>query len=193
MAQNSDTRVITGPKTRLSYVHVFEKWAREGDEPRYSVTLLIPKDDKTTLAALKKARDAAIAAKWGTSPPKGLKSTIKDGDDEEKYDHDTNPEVKGHLLLAVSSKNSPGVVDTKLQPILDSTEVYSGCYARVSINAFPFEHPQGGKGVSFGLNNIMKVAEGEFLGGRSRPEDDFAEFAGEAYVGGDDGDMADLL
>lgn len=180
MAQNSDTKVVTEP-VRLSYVHVFEKWANDDtQEPKYSCTLLIDKKDQRTLRALERARQAAIKAKWGDKPPKGLKSTLHDGDNEEKVDHEKNPECAGHMMMAVSSQTQPGIVDRHLQPIIDSTEVYSGCYARVSINAFAFDHPQGGKGVSFGLNHIMKWADGDYLGGRSRAEDDFADIAEEA-------------
>ena len=74
--------------------------------------------------------------------------------------------------MSVSSKTKPGIVDGAVNPILDSTEVYSGCFARVSINAFPYSQ-QGNKGVSFGLNHVQKLADGDFLGGRSKAEDDF--------------------
>ena len=59
-----------------------------------------------------------------------------------------------------------------MQPILDSTQLYSGVWARVSINAFAF-NTQGNKGVSFGLNHVQKVRDGDYLGGRSKAEDDF--------------------
>lgn len=177
MPQNSDTKVVTGP-VRLSYVHVFEPWSNDPDqEKKYSCTLLIPKSDKSTLNAIERARKAAIAAKWGDKPPKALKFILHDGDDDEKIDHEKNPECVGHMMMSVASATQPGIVDRKVQPILDSTEVYSGCYARVSINAFAYDHPQGGKGVSFGLNHIMKWDDGDFLGGRSRAEDDFADIA----------------
>ena len=31
----------------------------------------------------------------------------------------------------------------------------------------------GNKGVACGLNNVQKIADGDYLGGRSRAEDDF--------------------
>jgi hypothetical protein len=75
--------------------------------------------------------------------------------------------------MSVSNKTKPGIVDQNVQPILDSTEVYSGCYARVSITAFPFS-ASGNKGVSFGLNHVQKLADGESLGGITKAEDDFS-------------------
>ena len=56
---------------------------------------------------------------------------------------------------------------------MEPEEIYSGCYVRASINAYAF-NIQGNSGVSFGLNNIQKVRDGEPLGGGgSKAEDDF--------------------
>ena len=168
------TRVITG-KVRLSYCHVFEPYAVKPDDPKkYSVVLLIPKTDKKTLNAIKKAQQAALeegkAKQFGGKIPANWKNTLHDGDEE--ADLERNPEYEGHMFMTVSSNTRPGIVDQAVQPILDATEVYSGCYARVSINAFAF-NSNGSKGVSFGLNNLQKLADGEPLGGRTRAEDDF--------------------
>lgn len=171
--QNPDTKVVTG-KVRLSYVHLFEPFTNNPDqEAKYSTVLLIPKSDKTTYKKLRKAQQAALengVAKFGGKIPKTWKDTIHDGDEE--ADLDRNPEYAGHWYMSVSAKTKPGIVDRDVNPIMDSTEVYSGCYARVSINAFAF-NTQGSKGVSFGLNHVQKLADGESLTGRSRAEDDF--------------------
>lgn len=182
------TKVVTG-KVRLSYVHLFEPWSNDPDQtPKYSTVLLIPKSDKATIKKLRAAQQAALEAgkdsRFGGKLPKNWKDTIHDGDEE--ADLDNNPEYEGHLYMTVSSKTKPGIVDRDVDPILDSTEVYSGCYARVSINAFPYS-TSGNKGVSFGLNHVQKLADGDFLGGRSRAEDDFDS------VSGDDEDDDDLL
>lgn len=171
---NANTRVVTG-KVRLSYVHVFEAWSGDDDdEPRYSCTLLIPKSDKTTINALRKAQQAALEngkdRVFGGKIPSTWADTIHDGDEE--ADLEKNPEYAGHYYMSVSAKTRPGVVDRNVQPILDSTEVYSGCYARVEVGAFAYS-TKGKKGVSFGLNNLQKIADGDSFGGRSRAEDVF--------------------
>jgi hypothetical protein len=171
---SSATKVVTG-KVRLSYAHLFEPFSNNDGQPaKYSTTLLIPKTDKATIAKLEAAQQAALengkTKTFGGSIPKNWVNTIHDGDEE--ADLKKNPEYEGHMYMAVSSKTKPGVVDQNVQPILDSTEVYSGCYARVSINCYPF-NKSGNKGVSFGLNHVQKLADGEFLGGRSKADDDF--------------------
>jgi hypothetical protein len=168
---NQTTKVITG-KVRLSYAHLFKPVAlSEDQDPKYSVCLLIPKSDNATL---KKINNAVEAAKqngtslWGGKVPNNLKTPLRDGD-EERPDQ---PEYENCYFINASSKTAPGVVDKDVQPILDSTEIYSGCYARASVNFYPFSKA-GNKGIACGLNNVQKIADGDYLGGRSRAEDDF--------------------
>lgn len=172
------TKVVTG-KVRLSYCHLWEKYAAdEEQEPKYSVVILVPKSDKKTIAAIENAQRVALEngkySRFNGKIPQNWKNTFRDGDEDDSVDLEKSPEYAGHMFMTVSAKTQPGIVDRQVQKIMDSSEVYSGCYARVSINAFPF-NTQGNKGVSFGLNNVQKLADGEPLGGRARAEDDFEE------------------
>lgn len=168
------TKVVTN-KCRLSYVHLLTPSSSfEGQDPKYSVVLMIPKSDKSTIKKLRDAEAQAtldgISTKWNGKKPKEVKSIIKDGDED--ADLEQNPEYAGHYYMSVSSKNKPGVVDRDMSVILDPTEVYSGMYARAALNAYPYS-VNGNKGVSFGLNHVQKLADGEPLGGISRVEDVF--------------------
>lgn len=185
------TKVITGKNTRLSFTHVFAPHAmNDGQEEKYSVMLLIPKDDKETLDAIKRAQKAAAEQKWGAKVPKNLKNTLRDGDDEQ--DTDERPEFAGHYFINVSSKTKPGVVlpikgaDGKLKPATEE-DIYSGVYARVSINFYGYD-TAGNRGVTAGLNNILKSRDGEYLGGRASAESDFDEFADDLIDDVDDDD-----
>lgn len=168
------TKVVTG-KVRLSYCHLFEAHSSfEGNDPKFSTVILVPKSDKKTIRAIKAAQQAALengkSSKFNGSIPKNWKNTFRDGDEE--ADLEKNPEYEGHYFMTVSNNTRPGIVDAQVRPILDQTEVYSGCYARVSLNAFPFS-ASGNKGVSFGLNHVQKVADGEPFGSFTKAEDDF--------------------
>lgn len=171
------TKVVTG-KVRLSFPNLFEPQQVMGEgDPKYSVMLLIPKSDEKTMKALRDAEKAAAeqgkSSKFGGKIPSNLASIIRDGDE---YAEDY-PERADHWFLTVSAtvRYRPGVVDRHLNPILDQSEVYSGVYARVSVNAFPYTFGQSKKGVSFGLQNVQILGGGEPLGGRTRAEDDFDE------------------
>ena len=170
--KTNNTKVVTGI-VRLSYEHVWEPASINGSNPKYSVSLIIPKDDVKTIAAINQAVDNAIkdgAAKFGGKiPPKGaLKLPLRDGDterDDEAY--------RNSYFVNANSTTAPQIVDRAVQPILDRNEVYSGCYARVSINFYAF-NSNGNKGVACGLGNIQKVRDGEPLGGKTSAADDFS-------------------
>lgn len=175
-AKRTGTKVTTG-KVRLSYAHIFEPHAmNEGQEAKYSVSVIIPKSDKETLKAIKEATDQAKkdgAGKWGNKIPGNLKTPLRDGDVEREDDE----AYKGCYFLNASSKNKPGVVDANVQPVLDATEVYSGCYARLTLNFYAY-NASGNKGIAAGLGNIQKLEDGEPLGGFTRAEDDFDSVGG---------------
>ena len=56
MIKVSSTKVITGSNTRFSYCSVWEPKSINGGDPRYSVSLLIPKSDKDTVAKIHAVR-----------------------------------------------------------------------------------------------------------------------------------------
>lgn len=167
------TKVITG-KVRLSYAHLFQPSSSfEGAEAKYSTVILVPKSDKATIRKIQAAQKAALEngkAKFNGTIPKNWKNTFRDGDEEQ--DLEKNPEYAGHMFMSISNKTKPGLVDADMNQILDASELYSGCYVRVSMNAFAF-NVSGNKGVSFGLNHVQKISDGEPLGSITKAENDF--------------------
>jgi hypothetical protein len=181
-ATRKGTKVTTG-KVRLSYTHLFEPHAIEGNEPKYSVSVIISKTDIETLKAIKEAVEEVKGqgkVKWGGKVPPNLKTPLRDGDSERPDDE----AYANCYFLNANSKNKPGVVDANVQPILDATEVYSGCYGRLTLNFYPYS-ASGNKGVACGLGNVQKLAEGDPLGGFTRAEDDFeaVESATDDFLG----------
>lgn len=175
MATTNPTRIVTG-EVRLSYAHIWEPNSIQGGKPKYSVSLIIPKSDTATIAAIEKAVDAAIEAgigKFGGKRPNkaALKLPLRDGDierDDEAY--------ANAYFLNANSLTAPQIVDQDVAPILDRAEVYSGCYARVSLSFYAF-NTSGNRGIACGLGNIQKIRDGESLGGsRVSAETDFGAF-----------------
>ena len=172
-------KVITGPKTRWSYVHVWAPNSINGQNPKYSVSLLIPKDDKATVDKINKAMEAAykegaskLTGNGRTVPPfAAIKTPLRDGDVE----HPDDEAYAGHYFINANNKTAPGIVDADRNEILDKSEVYSGCYGRASITFYAY-NAQGNKGIACALNNLQKIADGEPLGGvASKAYDDFAD------------------
>jgi len=167
------SKVVTGT-VRLSYANIWNPVSINGSDEKYSVSLIIPKNDKQTVKLIQDAIEQAKQdgkAKFGGKIPANLKLPLRDGDIERPDDE----AYADSYFINANSKDQPQIVDKKLQPIIDRNEVYSGCYARVSITLYAF-NTNGNKGIACGLGNIQKVADGKPLGGRSRAEDDFTVF-----------------
>lgn len=180
-------KTVKTPKFRVSFPHVFEPHAFEKNEPKYSMVMLFPKD--TDIKSLKIACNAAAAQKWGndsTKWPKNLRLPFRDGN--EKTDLQG---YEGNIFVSASSKNKPGLVDQKLQPILAENDFYAGCYARAELQAFAYD-TNGNKGVSFALQNVQKLAEGEPFSGKKKAEDTFNDDFAIESDGLEIGDTADL-
>jgi len=166
------TKVITG-KVRFSYANVFTPRAmEEGQKEKYSVSILIPKKDKATLAKIEAAIAEATEAgktKFGGKIPAKLKLPLRDGD-EERPDDET---YEGCMFINANNTNKPGLVDANLDPIMDKEEFYSGCYGRASISFYAF-NTSGNKGIACSLNNLQKLEDGDRLsGGGATAEEDF--------------------
>lgn len=176
----NSTKVITGPNTRWSYCNVWEPKSINGSNPKYSISLIIRKDDVETVnkikAAIKAAYDEGASKLKGTgkSVPAltAIKNPVRDGDVERPDD----PAYAGCYFINANNKTAPGIVDANRQKIIDSSEVYSGCYGRASITFYAF-NTNGNKGIACALNNLQKIADGEALGGHASAAEDFADSA----------------
>ena len=173
------TKVITG-KVRASFVHIFEPQSVNGSDPRYSCSFIIPKSDAETIgkirAAIEEAKQSGVT-KWGGKIPPNLKLPLRDGD----IDRPDDPNYAGAYFVNANSATAPGIVDADRQPILDTSEVYSGVYGRASINFYAF-NSNGNKGIACGLNNLQKIRDGEPLGGKSSAASDFSTDADEDFL-----------
>ena len=181
MSNQAKTKVITGTNTRLSYFHGWEPVSINGGAEKYSVSVLIPKSDTATVKAINDAIDAAITegiAKFGGKKPNcaAIKTPLRDGDVERE-----DEAYRGHWFINANSTTQPQIVDRAVRPILDRSEVYSGCYARVSLNFYAF-NSNGNKGIAAGLGNIQKIRDGEPLGGKASAADDFTTLDDEDFL-----------
>lgn len=180
----NDTEVVTG-KVRFSYAHVFKAHAHEeGDVPKFSVSLIIPKEDRKTIKKINDAVKVAIetgiskfsikiqtAIKNGKALPTSFKMPLRDGDEE----REDNEEYKRAMFLNCSSKRKPSIINQDMEELFDETELYSGCFGRAAVNFYAFDK-KGNAGIACGLNHLQKLEDGENLGGSSMsPEEAFGD------------------
>lgn len=161
------TKVTTG-KIRLSYLNVVAaRSMNEGEEPKFSSAILIPKkvngkdnpDIAKIDAAIEAAKQIGKTKKWGGAIPPVLKLPWHDGDLEKPEDE----AYKGHVFFNASNARKPILLGTDKRPLDNESDLYSGAFARVAINFFPFKGKS--KGVAVSLESILKLEDGESLGG----------------------------
>lgn len=180
MYQNDPCRVLTC-ECRLSYVNLVNPRAfgatnDPNAEPKYGLTLLIPKTETACIAdinsAIQAAADAGLNKVFGGYMPQ-FDSLLHDGDGARRDGTPYGEECKGCWVLAASSKNKPQVVhQSNIQTELAPSDIYSGMYARVTLRFYPYANRS--KGVGCGLGNVMKTRDGDPLGGGTTAANDFA-------------------
>lgn len=185
MSATNSTKVIS-PLAVLSYPHLAAPQAsQDGKAPKYSATLIFTPEtladakEKALFEQMQKAAIAAIEAKWPGKADALLKSeTFKKGF---RRDAESKGYPAGSIFVNVRSSQQPGIVyahagaDGKPEKMAQEdikTKMYPGVIVRGSLAAFAYDN-NGNKGVSFGLNNLQLVRNGERMDGRTAAENEF--------------------
>lgn len=182
---------VLTPVFRVSYPNVFKaKLNKLSKKEEYNLVALF--DKGADLKALEKECLRVLVEKWGDGTVvkgaphkhgnfyfKTAKSSIAIRLPFRDQGERDNPEkglpagyVPGAMFMNLKSNQKPGLVDQKNQDIIDESQFYAGCYAKAAVNPFAYDQA-GNRGVSFGLQAIQKVKEGEPLGNRVNPQEAF--------------------
>lgn len=181
------TDVVT-PVFRASYLNAFEARAADPTKPNdknYGVEMWfrVKQTDESkkageevvSIADLEKCAMMACEEAWGSDKskwPKGFKHPFKKGEDNTGK----NGPIAGVMIIRATRKEKfgrPAVVDQDIKDVIDTKTVYSGCYMRAKIHAYIWKHATGGTGVSFTLDMLQLVRDGEPLGNRLAAADAF--------------------
>ena len=129
----------------LSYPHLFQPRAvQQGQEPKYSCTVLI-KDDDPQLQTILAIQEQEKQNGFPSGFPANGKLFCKPCTDRPGY-HQIGGSAK--------ADQKPVVVDANLQPVIDPGAVFAGGIGWVQFNTFSYNQPIN-KGVSVGLNGVM--------------------------------------
>lgn len=174
--------ILTGP-VRLAFCNVLEPGKnKDGSEKGYGVVLLFPDlgliGGPEALAVLQNARLGLIkekmpAALANEALRKKLHNPFKDQGDfvDTKSTDGSLYEgfVAGRPAISANSRTSkPMVTDANLSPVIDKSEVFSGCWALVALNPGWIGRDDK-KGPTFYLNGVMVIAKDQSLGGVGGP------------------------
>lgn len=171
MNGSTNTSTITIP-ARIFFHNLLAPYSQRGnpEDAKYSVTMLISKDDPEVKnridAALDAAREKGIQGKWNGIAPQRPAIPLYDGDDVRANGERFSQEAAGMYVLTASSREKPEIVDTALQPISDESAIYRGAYIYASITFFSYSR-SGKKGIGCAINAVMKHRDAEpFEGGK---------------------------
>lgn len=172
---------VLGP-VRFSFVNIFQpKMINDSGDPKYSLTILIPKDDQELVqkvnAAIDKEKQRAVTETFNGQMPKKVKTTLHDGDGTRPNGEEFGPECKGHYVMTctANAQYPPQVIAGIDKHDATSDEVKAGDYGYVSVN-FKAYNRNGNKGIGSYLNNVWKTRNGDPLGSVKRSaQDDFKD------------------
>ena len=171
----SDTNIRLG-LVRFAYLHVFDRRINVDGKPgKYEAVCIFPKSDTEMVTLFNEAFEAAkqvgVATKWGGKLPKNLTGGLRDGDEKD------DPAFEGCWYFNAKSNNAPGLrvkEGNDVLEVLDTSDIYSGCYGCVTVNLFPYS-TGGNNGVGVGLNTLIKIEDGERLSGGRTADQDFSD------------------
>lgn len=185
-------KAIVLPVATANYVSVFKPKpppnAKPEDEKNYTITLTYKKGSREAAEVMKLLPTAAAAlanAKWpgkGEAVVKSMRYPVVADGDERLSPTSGEPMFPGELFVVAKRKESfgrPGVVDKSGQDIIEASKLYAGAQVRVQVTLFPFNHPQGGRGIGVGLANLMLVGDGQRRDNRESAQDAFADYVEE--------------
>lgn len=183
---DTKTKGLLTPEATLSYPWLFTpQEGLDGGEPKYSASFIFDEEAQGTpeYEALRQAAAAVIREKWGAKPPKNLRNPFRDDGEEKGY-----PE--GSTFIGARTKHAPGVVAWNLAPITDESEIYPGAIVRAQVSVFAYD-VSGNRGVSFALDNVQKLRDGDRLDGRIAAKNAFTATEPPAAVDFSDIDQAE--
>ncbi len=188
-SKNIEKLKMMTEECRASHPHLFKATKiKDNDKPRFSIELLA--DKKTTKISEYQARvKEAIIQKWGSveDAPKPLKLPYRDGDKPHGKKKEIKKEHVGMWVVRASTLEEygrPHVVGKNPKNHLTSeSELYPGCYVRAFLKANAYEVGEN-QGVSFILDGVQFIRDGEAFGGKKPADQMFG------IVEGDDGDEA---
>ena len=168
-------RVKNSPLGVLVYPHLFVPKRIEKEKPAsYSLLLIVTPVAIVPLRnlVLEVATEAFGANALEMLKTQQLSTPIRSGDEPRKAGDEN---YRGQWFFNAYRKEAEGAPDVmkfvgrgeRPVPLLDKSEIYSGCLAYVNLDIFSYSNPMK-KGVGFGINHVMLVAPGKRIEGGRR-------------------------
>lgn len=183
MASNLRGEEFITPLAVLCYSHLIEP----DDKGKNRAELVIGQDlsegDARKLEELERICKDLIARQW-PGKTKGAGTGILSADDVSTDDEIHNTAAAILRPWTKPKNGKPGLTFKQVPNVRDNLSVdeakalfYDGCIVRAAITPFTYD-VDGNRGVSFFLNSLLFVGDGERIGGQSKAAAGFAEAEG---------------
>jgi hypothetical protein len=178
--ETKQRKIIVVPEARLSFNWLLhpkvEDTKNEDGEivtsKSYSATLIIPNSDPI-LKRLRALAKEVLKEKWPKGKPLKYQSPFVPGEERLTNEGNVRPEYRGAIVLNCKNNfRQPGMIDEDDNKIIKDGVLYAGCYIAAELTCFGWTR-KGKSGISFGLENVKKVGDGERLSGGNTPEEAF--------------------
>lgn len=166
-------KVMTG-EFIISFPNLFTPRKNDAGQDKFSAALVFTdmvEVKRLQQVALDVAKEAFGEGAAEKIRKKQLKFPFRSGE-EKDY-------VEGSVFFNASSNQQPGVVGPTKDPltgkariITDAKEVYPGAICRATLTCYSYDRPDS-KGVTFGLNNVQLLRDGDRLDNRVAAQDEF--------------------
>jgi hypothetical protein len=188
------------PTCRVVYPDgLFEKKSVAGvedSEPKYNAFIIVPKNDEIKMKQITEESDKAFAELRGKGfTGKTIKAInpknycVVDGDAyaDEKEGREA---FRGYVIIKVSSKNFRPIVCDRFKNVITNghlipglsvekmsdEELFDGDYVLANISFWTYSQKTF-QGIGCNVHAIVKMADGEAIGGVSKNVDDYIEIA----------------
>lgn len=181
MAKMARGPAFKTPEAILSFPNLSRpRVAEAGKKPKFGACLVF--EDGTDLREMKAAwhlvGEEQFGDKWALMVRSGkTRDPFRSSDLEEKKEY---PE--GSIFVNTSAIQAPGLVSRYADPKTGKpraivgddieAEFYPGARVRALVNAYAYD-VEGNRGVTFGLNGLQKLGEGDRIDGRTAVTDAF--------------------
>lgn len=178
MTNNLKSEEFKTPECRFNFPNLFKpdpKELKDNGKEVYNVTAIFEKEadlgplHSAILEVLEQKYGSKEKAKemWGAGI---IKSPLLDGGSKQGRNKKTGEfnagMGEGVTFIRVKSNFKPVVVAADARSVPEESEIYSGMYGYLVLQAYFWSHEQQGDGVSFWLQMAQKTRDGEHLGGQ---------------------------
>lgn len=179
------------PELIIAFPALFEPKESLSGDMKYGGCFLIDETNKDGIKALQQEVDRAIEygikKKWNNKRPKFKNEPLRSGNKYlEEYSINNGEEPPANFIkiyenrvffnAACTLKEPPGIVGPTNHPLTDESAIYTGAIVLADVRAFPYSF-SGNNGVTWWLNNVMLVRDGERIDGKLDAVDAFAAYA----------------